>query len=186
MKMMFWIAQAVGGLGILANALIYQQKDRDKLRLIKLISDVIWGVHYTLLGAYSGAAITVVAIFRELVFMNRERKKWASHAVWPVIFSVAAVVSSVISGHDKGLICLLPGFASAVSVIGFWIGRPKLSRVLYFPISGAMCAYDVFSGSVSGIINELISATSVIIGMIRLDAKKKKAQSEPENPQNVK
>ena len=163
-------AQIVGVIGILSAALIFQQKTRKGLMITKLISDVIWTLHYLLLGAYSGMAICIVAVFRELIFMNRGKYKWASHVIWPIIFASAALGTAAFTWD--GPICILPAAASAVSVIAFWIGKPRLSRILAFPIAAAMVIYDVSTGSYAGIINEAIGITSAAIGIIRLDIKK--------------
>lgn len=171
-------AEIVGVIGILSAAIIYQQKTRKGLMITKLISDFIWAAHYVLLGAYSGVAICVLAVFRELIFMNRGRYKWASHVIWPIFFSTAALGTSFLTWN--GPISILPAAASALSVVAFWIGKPKLSRVLLFPISTAMVIYDIFTGSHSGIVNEAISMTSAVIGIIRLDIKRGKKSDEKE------
>ena len=177
------IAQVVGALGILTNALIYQQKTRRRLIAFKLIADVIWGTHYAMLGAYSGMAICIIAVFRELIFINREEKKWAQHIIWPIIFVSAALSTAALTWN--GPLSILPAVASATSVIGFWIGKPRFSRILVFPITALMVTYDALSGSYAGLLNEAISVTSTVIGIIRLDIKKKnekvleKAETEP-------
>lgn len=164
-------AQIVGVLGILSAAMIFQQKTRKALMITKLISDVIWVVHYLLLGAYSGMAICVVAVFRELIFMNRGKYKWADHKIWPVIFASAALATAALTWN--GAISILPAVASATSVIAFWVGNPRLSRILAFPIASEMIVYDYFTGSYAGLINEAIGITSAIIGIIRLDIRRK-------------
>ena len=58
MGLTFWLANIFGGLGIIFNALIMQQKSREKVLTFKLISDFLWGMQYLLMGAYSGLAIT--------------------------------------------------------------------------------------------------------------------------------
>ena len=68
---MNWLVDGLGILGILTNIIIYQQKTRKRLLIWKLISDVIWIMHYWLLGAYSAIAISVVAILRSIVFPLR-------------------------------------------------------------------------------------------------------------------
>ena len=163
-------AQIVGALGIASTIIIYQQKKRSRLLIFKLISDILWGVHYVLLGAYTATAMCIVAILREIVSMNREKHRWARHNFWPVILIIMAVVSSAITWH--GAISILPAVASVVSMISFWIGSPRLTRRLVFINSGAMITYDVLVLSYTGIVNELFALTSAIIGIIRLDIRK--------------
>ena len=48
---MNWLTDGLGVLGIIATIFVYQQKDRRKLLIWKLISDSIWLLHYFTLGA---------------------------------------------------------------------------------------------------------------------------------------
>ena len=158
-----------GVLGMATTVLIYQQKTRKGLILSKLLSDVIWFFYYICLSAYSGAAIAVIGMIRELVFINRE-KKWAKHPIWLVFFLMLSFVSAIITW--KNIYSVLPCIASAISVISFWIGNPRLSRKLSYPISACMLTYNITSVAVIGVINEIFTVISSIIGTIRLDRKK--------------
>ena len=158
-----------GVLGMATTVLIYQQKTRKGLILSKLLSDVIWFLYYICLSAYSGAAIAVIGMIRELVFINRQ-KNWAKHPIWLVFFLVLSFVSAIITW--KNIYSILPCIASAISVISFWIGNPKLSRKLSYPISACMLTYNVTCVAVIGVINEIFTVISSIIGTIRLDRKK--------------
>ena len=162
-------AQIVGIFGIISAILIYQQKTRKGLMITKLISDVFWVFHYLILGAYSGVAVCILAVLRELIFINKGRRKWANHIIWPILFVLAAIGTTIFTW--EGPISILAGVASALSVVSFWIGSPKLTRIFIFPIATLMIIYDVFSGSYTGIINESITLVSAFIGIIRLDIK---------------
>lgn len=75
-------AQIFGLCAMAALFSVYQQSDRGKLLKSKLFADVFWVVHYIMLGAYGGAVPNFVGIFRELVFINREKLKWANKIIW--------------------------------------------------------------------------------------------------------
>lgn len=159
-----------GILGIGSTVVIYQQKTRKGLILSKLVSNVIWFLYYFLITAYSGASIAGIGMIRELVFINKE-KKWAKHPLWLVFFLVLSVICGFLTW--KNVFSLLPCIASVISVISFWIGNPRLSRILSYPISACMLTYDIACSAVLGIVNELLTVTSSIIGAIRLDRAKK-------------
>ena len=67
-----------GILATLALFSIYQQKTRKGILLSKLTADVCWVVHYLCIGGIAGAIPNLVGIFRELVFVNRKKHKWAN------------------------------------------------------------------------------------------------------------
>lgn len=160
-----------GILGVVSTVLIYQQKTRKGLILSKLLSDVIWFLYYFVISAYSGAAIAVIGMVREIIFVNRE-KKWAKHPAWLVFFLLLSFGCAYFTWQD--VFSILPCIASAVSVISFWIGNPKLSRFLSYPISACMFTYDLTRSPMAlfGMINELFAVTSSVVGFFRHDRKK--------------
>ena len=170
------IAQVFGLLGIVGNILIMQQKSRKMLLRFKLVSDVLWTLHYLFLFAYSGFAICLISVFREIVSINRKTHKWADCVVWPILFISAAVGSAFLTW--KGPITLLTTCASILAIISFWIGKPKLSRIMAFPIGACMITYDVLIISIVGTINESLAIVSAIVGIIRLDILKRKETVE--------
>lgn len=164
-----------GFLGILCTIIIYQQKSRKNLLISKLVSDVVWFLHYFFLGAYSGAAIAVIGMVRELVFVNKD-KKWGRSILWLPVFIIISIVCTILTW--KNVFCIFTCIASILSVISFYIGIPKISRILSFPISGCMLTYDIANLSIAGIINEIMSLTSSLIGYLRHDRRLKGVNDE--------
>ena len=162
------IAQWVGFFGVILNFIIFQQKDRKRLLLTKLCSDAVWGIHYFLLGAYAGCAVAMVGFLREIVFYNKIKLK---SKAWVALFVVVGVASALIT--QAGWYKIFPAIASALSVICFWQNKTSNSRLLALPVSACMMTYSFISGSVAGVINEIITIISVIIGILIIDRKKK-------------
>ncbi len=164
------IAQLVGFLGIVISFIIYQQKERKRLLIWKLVSDCVWMLHYALLGAFSAVAVTIIGVIRETVYLN-EGKRWANKKYWIVMFCLINVVFAFFTW--KGLFSLLPTIASLIAVVSFAMQKPKITRFFSFPIALCMIIYDFISGSIAGIANETFTITSSIIGVIRHDVKRK-------------
>ena len=123
----FMIAMFTGILGIAANCVIYQQKSGKNLLLWKLISDVLWLLHYLFLSAYSGCAIALIGVFRELIFY-REIQKGRKNIFYPVFFITVTLSSSILTW--KGIVSVFPAIASVISIVSFWKASPTLSRGL--------------------------------------------------------
>lgn len=159
-----------GFLGIASSIVIYQQRKRIGLLISKLLSDVIWFFHYLFIYAYSGAAIAVIGFVREIIFINRN-KKWAKSPLWLVLFLLLSAGAGFITW--KNVFSIFPCVASALAVISFWIGNPRLARILSFPISAFMLTYAISFNGYLVIANEILSLTSSTIGIIRHDIKKR-------------
>ena len=169
------LVQVIGYIGILMNLIIYQQKTRVGILSCKLISDVVWAVHYLALGAMAGFAIAAIGIVREIVFIKVDKKSRLGRT-FLVVFIIAALVAAALTWRDFSSI--LPSVASVTSVVGFFLSIPSLSRILSFPISLCMGIYSFTNGSTAGVINEILTVLSSIIGILRLDIGKKKNNSE--------
>ena len=151
-------AQIVGFVGITVNVLIYQQKNRASILKMKLVSDVLWAVHYLMIGADTAVAVACLGILREFVFMKR--KKLSSL----VAFLILGLFSAAVTW--KGWLSLLPTMASMLSVVSFYLGIPLVSQIASLPISALMGSYDFISGSVAGICNEILTIISSLFALI--------------------
>ena len=157
------IAMLIGTLGITANCVIYQQKNGKNLLLWKLISDILWFFHYLFLGAYSGSAVAMIAVFREFVFYKENQK--GRKSLFYLLFFISITVFSAIFTW-KGVISIFPAIASIISIIGFWKANPVHSRVLAFPVSGLMLTYDLGCDSYVGIVNEVLTLFATTFAII--------------------
>ena len=168
-----WALYAVSTLfgiaGIICNVLVYQQKDANKLLTVKLTGDIVWCLHYALLGALSGAAITLLATCRELTFRLVDRQGRAGRIAIGVFLALACGSAWV---TWKDWTSLLTALASFLSVISFGKGIPPLSRKLCVPIATSMWVYNLFARSWMGLINESFTFISTLVGMWRYDRKK--------------
>ena len=163
------ISDIFGIIGVLFTVVLYQQKSRKSLLVYKLILDVVWLGHYAFIGAYSGAVVCVIAALRELIFVKRDPRN-KKGIIWLPIFIAVAIISTVFTWNNA--FSILTCLASCIAVISFFIGKPRLSRILVFPISACMLVYDVACGSVAGIVNECFALTSSAVGIILHDRKK--------------
>ena len=163
------LSNLFGVLGVCSTVVIYQQKRRRSLLLSKLASDILWFLHYLFLGAYSGAAIAAVGVLREIIFARRTANDRRGK-LWLPVFLAVSILSTVLT--MKNWFALLAAIASCLSVVSFFIGKPKLSRILSFPISACMLTYDVVNSSIAGIINEIFALCSSAVGLIILDRKR--------------
>ena len=162
------ITMLFGTLGVVVNILIYQQKSGKNLLAFKLISDVLWALHYFFMNAYTAMCISLIAIVRELVFL-KQSNSGTQKRTWLIVFLLCGSASAVVTW--KGLSSILPALASAISIFSFWRGNPRLSRILALPVSGCMMSYDFTCGSVMGIVNESLTLISATAGVIRFRRK---------------
>ena len=157
-------ASIIGYIAIVASVLIYQQNTRKKLLICKGISDILWITHYTLLSAYTGAAVTAVAMLRTLVFLNKDAKD-PKNRKWLFIFLGISIISGILTWN--GFFSIFAMCGSLIAIVSFYVGNPKITRILSFPVSVCMLTYGASNGSEAAIINETVVMISSIVGLLR-------------------
>ena len=178
MKTMNIIGQIIGFIAIGANFIIYQQKNGKNLLTWKLSSDILWLAHYLLISANSAAAVAVVALVREIVLLKNGDSEPLKKKCMGVFIAIS-IVSGILTW--KGAFSIFPCIASILANISFCLSVPMISRVMSFPISICMLICDICSGSVSGIVNEVFTMISSVIGIFVNDRNKKIISKEDEN-----
>lgn len=169
------IREIIGAVAIATSVLIYQQKDRRRLLLCKGVTDVLWIGHYLMLGGYTGAAVTGISLVRGIVLYNAKTK----NRFILLCFMAASVICTAITWNDA--YSLFPAAASLTSVFSFWLGIPKISRIMSFPISACMLTYGVHNGSVTVMINEILVMLSSALGLLFVDRNRKATEKCPED-----
>lgn len=169
---MMLVGKIVGYVAIVASMLIYQQKTRNNLLICKAVTDVLWIIHYFLLGGYTGAIVTCVALVREVVFFRSDRRDKNSKRILVIFLCISVLCTALTWG---GIFSIFAILGSMLSIVSFWVGEPKVSRIMAFPISGCMLIYGVSNGSMAVLINEVLVMASSLIGILKHDRKKKTA-----------
>jgi len=166
-------AQAIGVAAMILAYFIYSARTRKTLITLKFISNALWGIHYFMLGAYPGAIMNVINMGRETVFQYKTTKKWAQTPVWVVVFIAINLSSTVLSW--QGWQSALPALGASIAVIGLWCASPLTIRLFSLPSTTCWLIYAAMSGTVSGIICNLIQLAAIFVGLYR-DIKERRAQ----------
>lgn len=168
-------AQVVGFLGAGAYFVCFQQKKRRNILIFTVLASCLFVVHFLMLGAYTGAALNAVNAVRSVIYANNG-KRWASSKLWLVFFLAVSSVSCILTWKDA--YSLFPLASMLITSVSYWLKDEKLIRLITLPTSPSWFIYNMHSGSVSGMITELIVSASLITAIIRYDViaavKKKK------------
>ena len=151
----------------------YQCTEKRKLMAIQTVATALSCVQYLLIGAFSGFALNIVCIIRNLAFYYRDKYK-RTDLVIPVIFALSMAVASAFSW--EGIHSLLITLGLVVNTICMGIFDAKDFRKTILISSTLILVYNIFAFSYSGILSESISLVSVVIGIIRYSNTQKPIQ----------
>lgn len=174
------IAQVIGIFAMVFNLLSYQQKTRNKAIIFQLFGTTLFTVNFLMLGAMVGGLLNLVGAIRAIIFINKEKLR-ADHIAWQIGFVIVYFASYILTFTAFGkeptpfnfIIEFLPLIGMIATTISYRFTDAKAIRRFGLISSPAWLVYNIANMAVGAILCEVLSLGSIIIGIIRLDRKKK-------------
>ena len=181
------IAQIFGVIAMSIMVWSYQLKKQKHIIAMQLFGTAFFAVHFFMIKAYVGSLLNVVGIIRAFVFLNKDKFKSES-IVWQFVFFAAFIASYaltfIVFGKEfnlkNALVEMLPVIGMTAMSIAFRCKDAKSTRMLCLINSPSWLIYNLFNFSIGGMLCDTFSLISVIVGILRLD-RKKKLQGEQVN-----
>lgn len=141
-------------------AITYYAKDRKKILILSFLSLIANGVAYFLLSAWSGLAMCIVALIRNVIFLidekkNGKRDKINKMDIAILIILYAIAVGSAVFTYD-GPLSLLSVIATMLYTFSVWQKKTNIYKLLGIPIGILWVAYNIYVMSIFGIILESV------------------------------
>lgn len=157
--------QALGFIGVICSIISFQCKKHKQIILFRTLNELFFGVQYTLLGAYTGAAMNAVGCVRNICF-SKQVEKGKSTTVTRIIFSVLFIAFSIATRN--GTKSILIGLAKVASTFAYGCKNTLLMRVIILATSTAWLIYNVMIFSIAGVFCEAFTICSIIIALARI------------------
>jgi hypothetical protein len=165
-----WIIQVIGFIGLLFIVLSFQQSTRNRILIVMVTGQLIFLIHFSMLGAWTGFAINIVGSLRTLFFRFRLERKWADHKVWLGVFIAAFWVACLITW--EGWMSLLPAIAMTIESIGLWMKNTTRIRFINLFPHPFWFTYNMLINSWAGTLTEILVFLSIVIAIFRYDRDK--------------
>ena len=164
------LIQIIGIAAMICSVSSFQLNKHKHIMLVQIVATALFGLQYFLLGAYTGLALDIAGVLRDIVYYNKD-KKWASSNWWTVFWVLVMLVVGIFTYQNW--ISLLMTAAMMLNTVSFSFTKPKLVRTTILISSPLLLVYNILTGSIGGVINELFTEISSVVGIIRYDIKKK-------------
>ncbi len=180
------VSQILGLVGMTLNLISFQLREQKKLIRLQFFSSIIFTIHYFMLGATMGCILNSLGICRAYIFSHKEYA-WARKKGWlPLFITAYAVVYGLtftLFGLEPTayhlLIELLPAIGMTATTIGFYLEDATKVRLLSLMNAPTWLVYNILSHSIGGSLTEIFCLISVIVGIVRLDIRKKDQTTNP-------
>lgn len=161
------VAQIVGIVPLALAFFTFLSNDRGRVIGIKIASDLLWTLHFFLLGEVVGGAVNAVNTVRNVVFSQKHRR-WASRPYILVVFCILIFLTSLLRWQEW--YSFLPMLGSLLAAVGFWCSDAQSIRKFNLPAVLLWLVYGIMVGSISTILCNVLSIASILIAWKKKDA----------------
>lgn len=162
---LFWLAQILGGIAVLIQVATYQRNVRNHILLGVMTAQILFVVHFVLLGGYTGAAVNVVGASRNLIFAKVKNLTRSNSLLWT--FLVIQLGVAALTWH--GPLSVLALMGAWFSTLAFWQDEPRVIRrfIIFMPL--CWLAYNFALHSYVGMASNLFVLASTAVAVYRFD-----------------
>ena len=168
--MQFYIAQGIGFIGMISVFIAFQQNEKKKILWLQAGAAITFAVHFLLLGAFTGVAMNILLIPRNLLFARKYKK--SKQFILTAVFIAAFVILGIVLWENS--LSLLPIIAMSISTVVFTIQNTRNIRFFSLPVSVLWIIYNISVLSIPGVLTEIICFISILIAIVRFDIPKNK------------
>ncbi|MCF0107670.1 MAG: YgjV family protein [Bacilli bacterium] len=174
--------QTIGIIAMVSTIASWQGKNVKQILLFQGIGNILWTIHFLLLGSYAGAAMNGLSLIRCLGYYLIPNKKGKN--IFTVLISLSFIglaIITIIYFGEKWFIAVLLAIATITANIFYTIGNEKWCRLVQLSlVTPSWLFNNIWYMSIGGIICELCTIVSVIVSLIRFRKK------NPQNKEEIK
>ncbi|PZQ46923.1 MAG: hypothetical protein DI551_04330 [Micavibrio aeruginosavorus] len=142
------VAQISGYIALVIYIAAYAFKSDNVMKVTFSISNVLWVVHYYLIGAHTAALTTLIITLRNVLSLNSDNLPEHKKKVMAAIFAVILLIAGIITW--AGLVSIIPVSATiAATYMMFYLKGVKL-RQAFWVLDAGWLLHAILVGSVSG------------------------------------
>jgi len=150
---LFSLAQIAGYVALVTYVAAYAIRDDNKLKIAFSASNVLWVVHYYLIGAQTAAVTTAIIILRNLFSLNSPDFSFKKKCLLLLIFSVLLIAAGIFTW--AGWISVIPVFCCIAITYGVFFLSGLQLRTVFLVCDMAWLAHGIVVVSYGGIVYAL-------------------------------
>lgn len=168
---MFIAGQIVGIFVTIVSVISMQFKNMKHIVAAQMVANLLLMLNYLLLGGFSGAGVAIIATVQTVVVNILNSKKIKTPVFVTVAFMIMFLICSVLT--YSGPLDITVAVAALLFALAIVQEDASKCRKLSLGNSVLWLIYDIGTGAYTTILTHGILIVSIIVGMVRLDMKKK-------------
>lgn len=167
---MFILAQICGVITLILTVISVQFKTKEKIVMCFIWANLVVAIQYFLLGAITGAIISIINAIRCIVFYFYKKKDRKPSIIVLIIFEIVAVISGIISWQNMW--SLIPIIVTIIYTYGLWQDDITIVRITTGIAGFGWTIYNIVVRAYIGALQEIAQLISSIISLYRNKEKK--------------
>ena len=165
-----YFIQGFGFLGTVLVIIGMQSKVYGRVAGCKIANELISGLHYLMLGKYDGMIVNFTSCVTNPIYWIRIKK---GKSTLPFQIAFGTLFVGIVIWQWNGWISIFVLIAKLLSSIALGINNTKVIRILNLIGTSCWLLYNIFVGSIPGIVTDILVLASLISAIIRIDLLKK-------------
>lgn len=165
------LVQCIGFCGVICSVISFQCRKHGKILFFRTMEELLFGIQYILLGAYTGAAMNFIGCVRNVLF-SRQVEKGKSTVLSCVFFSILFVVFALLTW--SGVKSILIGIAKVGSTVAYGFRNTTVMRLIILLTSTLWLIYNSCVGSWAGVVCESFTILSIFVALFRIGRAKRR------------
>lgn len=148
----------------------YFLKDKRRIVVVSALAIIFNAAAYVLLGAWTGLAMCVVAMLRNLYILwdekklgKREKVERRDYVFLAMVY-LGIILATLLT--YEGFLSLLSVFATSIYTYSIWQKSTKVYKLCGIPVGVLWIAYNLYVGSIFGVILEGVLLVAAIAGCV--------------------
>ena len=163
--MLFLLAQICGLIALILTVIAIQFKSKEKIVICNIWANIAVTIQYFLLGALTGAVISILNTIRDVVFYFFKKKDLKPSFIVLSIFEIVAVTSGIMSWQN--IWSFIPIIVTIIYTYGLWQDNIKVIRIITVIIGFGWSVYDIIVKAYVSALQVTSMAISAMIALYR-------------------
>jgi len=161
----FVIAQILGIIALIIVAISYFLKSKSRFLMMQVVANFFYASSFFVLGAYVGAGIVAISIFRCIYLYFAEKYSFKYTRQYLLIFIALYIVMTIV--FWKNAFDIMPLFTSITFTLAYTIKDLQLMRWVLIIPNSVLVVYNILTRTYSNALLDLMEVIVIILSIIK-------------------
>ena len=172
----FILAQILGGIALILVCIGYFLKTKSAFMIIQTIANFFYASAFFVVGAYVGAGLVMISLFRCIYLYVAEKKSFKYTLHFLPIFIALYIVTTIIFWNNP--FDFMPLITSTLFTIGFTIKNLQTMRYVLIIPNALLVIYNILTTTYTSALLDFIEIIVIIVAIVKFYRDNKRIKND--------